>query len=187
MALEIEAKLKVDDLDVVRRRLRERSARMRGLFMETNVFFDTRDRRLLSTDEGLRLRINRDERSRQERSVITFKGPRLAGPLKSREEIELTVDCPTRAVSLLKHLGYARILSFEKLRESWELNGCEVELDTLPLIGTFVEIEGPDEEAVLAVRDLLDLSDVSIIQPSYIALLLAYLQEKGLSTHEIRF
>ena len=71
------------------------------------------------------------------------------------------------------------MLSFEKRRETLELDGCKVELDELPHLGSFVEIEGPDEEAVLRVREKLGLADRPIVKTSYIALLMGYLQERG--------
>ena len=54
--IEIEAKMSVPDLDVVRARLRELGATPLGSVLETNTFFDTEDRSLLAADEGLRLR-----------------------------------------------------------------------------------------------------------------------------------
>src|SRR5439155_26546781 len=107
---------------------------------------------------GLRLRRNRDESTGEDTYVITFKGPVAAGDLKVREEIELTVDSRRNTIDLLARLGYRVELSFEKRRETWTLDGCKVELDELPQIGRFCEVEGPDEATVNRVRETLDLS-----------------------------
>ena len=187
MSVEIEAKMKVDDLGVVRDRLKAVGATLVGEYLERNVFFDTEDRLLLTADEGLRVRLARDTTSVDLVCTITFKGPRLHGQLKSREETEVTVGGFDDAVALLKCLGYATVLSFEKKRESWLLGGCEVELDELPHLGPYVEIEGPSESAVLKVRDQLQLSGRPIVKASYIALLMTHLQEQGQSTREIVF
>jgi adenylate cyclase class IV len=48
-----------------------------------------------------------------------------------------------------------------------------VELDELPHLGCFVEIEGPDEQSVLAVRDRLGLAGPGITK-SYLAMLDAH-------------
>jgi adenylate cyclase class 2 len=191
MPLEIEAKLAVPSFDDVRARLAEHGATRAGSCLETNTFFDTDDRSLLAADEGLRLRQRRDDTGGQTSCVITFKGPRQHGKLKTREEVELRVSdqlgARESAVQLLRCLGFSQVLSFEKRRESWKLDGCSVELDEMPRLGTFVEIEGPGEAQVLKVRDMLGLADRALVRASYVALLMTYLQERGSSERFIRF
>ncbi len=187
MAVEIEAKMSVDSFDPVRSRLREAGAKPLGEHFEVNMFFDTEDRSLLAADEGLRLRLERDASSGRERHIVTWKGPRQMGALKSREEIELEVGGADAAVRLLERLGYLRTLSFEKRRESWNLGGCRVELDEVPHLGRFVEVEGPDEKTVLAVRERLGLSARPIMKGSYISMLMSYLQERGQTTKSVTF
>ena len=187
MAVEIEAKMAVPDLDAVREALRGRGARRLKNTLETNVFFDTEDRTLLAGDEGLRLRTNRDAESGRATHVITHKGALQVGKLKSREETEVTVDDPAAATKLFERLGLAVTLSFEKRRETWELGGCKVELDEVPHLGAFVEVEGPGEAEVLGVRDAIGLSDRPIIKTSYIAMLTRYLDEQGQRASVITF
>ena len=79
------------------------------------------------------------------------------------------------------------MLSFEKRRESWKLDGCSVELDEVPYLGVYVEIEGPSEADVLRVREKIKLAEVPIIRTSYIAMLMTYMQEKGQVQREVRF
>jgi predicted adenylyl cyclase CyaB len=118
---------------------------------------------------------------------MTFKGPRQHGPLKSREEKEVGVDNAKAATVMLEALGYHHILSFEKKRESWRLADCLVELDELPHLGLFVEIEGPKEDAVMKVRESLQLADEPIIKASYVALLMTHLQETGNASRVVKF
>src|SRR5688500_13617029 len=132
MAVEIEAKMAVESVDAVRAKLRETGATPAGSHFEVNTFFDTAERGLLACGEGLRLRLNRDAATGSETHVVTFKGPRRAGPLKSREEIEFDISSGGAAAELFERLGYRRTLSFEKRRETWELDGCKVELDEVP-------------------------------------------------------
>ena len=58
--VELEVKLKVESLGPVRERLREIGAEYAGEVLETNRFFDTPDRSLMTSDRGLRIRSNRD-------------------------------------------------------------------------------------------------------------------------------
>lgn len=186
MPIEIEAKMSVDSFDPVRAKLRECHARDTGAHFEVNTFFD-RDGALRAAGEGLRLRLARDDASGRERHVITWKGPRRPGALKSREEVELEVASAADAVLLLEKLGYSRTLSFEKRRESWELGGCKIELDEVPHLGKFVEVEGPDEQTVMTVRARLGLSDQATISESYIGLLMNYLEQQGQNPAAITF
>ena len=187
MAVEIEAKMKVDSFDPVRTKLRDAGAAGPTEHFEVNTFFDTEDRSLLAADEGLRLRRDRDVAASTEKHVITYKGPRQLGPLKSREEVEVDVSDAAVAVTLLERLGYLLTLSFEKRRESWTLENCKVELDEVPHLGKFVEVEGPDEPSVMRVREKLGLASRPIVKSSYIAMLMSHLQELGKATKTVTF
>ena len=188
MPVEIEAKLKVNDLSEVRERLKKAGATHVGEVMETNTFFDTDDRSLLEADQGLRLRMKRPKSGdTPETFTITYKGPRQQGPLKSRDEFELGVSSGKDAIALLDRLGFHTVLTFEKKRETWKLEGCLVELDELPHLGAYVEIEGPKEDAIMKVREMLRLSDRPLVRASYIALLMTHLQEQGKSTRVVSF
>lgn len=187
MPVEIEAKMKVDDLASTRARLQEGGATLLGDFTETNVFFDTEDRSLLAADQGLRLRVSAHAQSNSAIITMTFKGPRQHGQLKSREEIETTIGDFAQSADLLEHLGYTRILSFEKRRQSWTLAKCKIELDELPFLGSFVEIEGPTDDAILTVRQQLHLADRPLVKASYIAMLMTHLQENANPNREVRF
>jgi len=157
MPIEIEAKLKVDSHDPTRQRLRTIGAAPLGTWLETNTFFDGEDRSLLAADRGLRLRSARDVNTKTTTYTLTYKGPRMHGPLKSREEQEVIVGGAPETIALLGCLGYGPVISFEKRRESWKLESCRVELDELPFLGYFVEIEGSSEKAVMRVREQLGL------------------------------
>src|SRR5687768_1040141 len=112
MPVEIEAKMSVESFDLVRGKLRETGATHAGAHFEVNTFFDTDARGLLARGEGLRLRLNRDAVTGREDYVVTYKGRRLPGPLKSREEIEFAVSPGAAAAVLFERLGYRRTLSF---------------------------------------------------------------------------
>jgi adenylate cyclase class 2 len=187
MPVEIEAKMKVERLDPVRDRLKELKAEFKGDAMETNVFFDTEDRALLAGDRGLRLRTATTLPDGKAKNTITYKGPRLHGPLKSRDERELDVSDPADTAALFEALGYHRVLSFQKKRQSWEIEDAKVELDELPHLGFFVEIEAATEAIVMKVREKLNLSDRPLVKASYIALLMTYLQEKHIKDRVVKF
>ncbi|HSU69188.1 MAG TPA: class IV adenylate cyclase [Tepidisphaeraceae bacterium] len=187
MAVEIEAKMKVDDLDAIRLRLRDAGGRHHGAVLETNTFFDDAARSLVGSDKGLRLRRTRDLNTGERHGIITVKGPLQNGQLKRREEGEFEVSDAERAQDVLRMLGYTPTLTFEKRRESWTLGGCKVELDELPHLGQFVEIEGPDEATVMRVRESLRLESEPLIRTGYISMLSSFLKERNDARTSVTF
>ena len=179
MPVEVEAKMKVADLGVIRERLRASGAARVGQRFELNAFFDTPDRALKSRDEGLRVRSMTDEAGATT-AVMTFKGPHVGksgDALKRREEIEFAVGDLDAAAALLARLGFGRTLAFEKRRETWTLHDCFVELDALPHLGTFVEIEGA-ADAIAVVRTTLALDGEPLITRGYIGMMTKLVAER---------
>ncbi len=187
MPVEIEAKIKVENLASTRAKLESLAAKYIGDYREINAIFDTEDRALLAEDKGLRVRTARNPKTQTETCTVTFKGPRKHSAMKSREETEMKVESFTAATHLLKQLGFTQILSFEKKRQSWELNGCKVELDELPHLGCFVEIEGSSEKAIEKVQETLGLGQSPIVKTAYVGLMMTYLQDRGESDRTVRF
>jgi adenylate cyclase class 2 len=187
MPVEIEAKMHVKDIAKVRRRLEELGAKHEGDVIEVNTFFDTDDHALVASDKGLRLRTKRPLAGGETTFVITYKGPRHYGELKTREEFELKVNSDDDAIKLFDKLGYRKVLSFQKKRRTYAIDGCLVELDELPYLGTFVEIEGPNDAAVMKLREKIGLADHVMVRASYAALLTSWLQEKGRADRDIVF
>ena len=191
MPVETEIKLKVDHLAPVRDRLVQIGAKRVGEAMETNIFFDTFDRSLLASDCGLRVRCSRDLAAHGaagcEKLVMTYKGPRGEGDIKRREEIEVGVDSIEATAAVLERLGYVRMLTFEKRRESWALGDCKVELDQLPHLGSYVEIECPDSSDIPAIRGKLGLSQVKAIEQTYADLVAHHLSDRANDEDSLTF
>ncbi len=174
MAVEIEAKMKLDDADALEIRLAEAGA-MRGRdVVQINTYLDTPQGSLQQSDQGLRVRVEQEANGPNRQVIMTYKGPQQEGPFKRRTEIELSVSDGQAATELLAAIGFTKRQSFEKRRRHWRLDGCSVEIDTLPYLGDFVEIEGPSQQAIHGVRDKLGLDASPLIQTSYIAMLEAY-------------
>jgi adenylate cyclase class 2 len=177
--------MQLADVTELESKLRDVGAERGPVLAEINTFFDTPTGSLKAGDQGLRVRQERDEKSGKERITITHKGPRAHGKLKQRTETELEVSDARIAAALLSALGFVRVLSFEKRRRRWELDDCHVELDTLPHLGHFVEIEGPDDATIMAVREKLGLSQLPMIRASYIAMLQTHLAERHLKVEHV--
>lgn len=179
MPLEIEIKLRLESLDALRHSLTTVRATRVGMVREHNIFFDRPDRSLLAQDSGLRVRLTTSADHPEPQALLTFKGPPQTSGLHARLAYDLHLTPHDQIIPLLEALGFTRTLSFEKFRESWTLDHCLIELDELPHLGTFAEIEGPSEPEVLAVQQKLDLQDHPPIKPSYIAMVAEWLETHG--------
>jgi adenylate cyclase class 2 len=187
LSIEIEAKMQVADIPALEARLQAVGARRGPVLLETNTFYDTDHGSLKMSDQGLRVRVERDAENAREVVTITHKGPRAHGKLKQRRETELVVHDARVAGELLNALAYAQTLSFEKRRRRWELDGCHVDIDTIPYLGDYVEIEGPADRDVMAVREKLGLGATPLIRASYIAILAHHLAEHRIATDYVTF
>ena len=153
MAREIEAKVKCTGLAAIRRRLVELGARRVRSGLERNVCFDTPESALYAGDSLLRLR-------KCGPTVLTYKGPRAnAGDkVKSRVEIEVEVGDFEAMRELLAALGFVKVWAYEKKREEWKVGKTKICLDTLPRMGTYVEVEGKSEGELMRVLRKLGIA-----------------------------
>ena len=177
MNTEIEAKLKVDSHNEIIKKLTELGADFLEEQLQTDLYFDDADKTLTRTDRCLRLRRQRVDRS--EKIFLTYKAAKQKSEFKKRHEIELEITDADSMENLLSALAYEKILVFEKKRRIWQLGGCEVALDELPLLGDFVEIEGPDNERIAGVQRDLGLSDLPHIKESYASLMAEKLRQQS--------
>lgn len=169
MAIELEAKIKVEQLDDSRVLLGKLGARHVAELTQRDRFYDCEDRKLLANDSGLRIRqVSSDG---QQEVLMCFKGPRQGGVFKRREEIEFAVGDLESAGQFLEALGFSRSLEVSKQRSLWELRGCDVCLDEVEQLGCFVEVEGKDEQVVAEVLRMLGLADEEVIHCSYAEML----------------
>jgi len=185
MSVEIEAKMRLADINGLLSRLSEAGGKRYTEMIEVNAYYDTPNGSLLSQGQGLRLRVETHQEDSSSVVTLTHKGSCASGPIKSRSEVEVIVDDASRMVELLRALGFTSKRTFEKHRRRWKLGSCWVDIDSLPYIGDFVEIEGPSEDDVLATRRQLGLDATPLVPGSYIELLEMYLVKNHITTDYI--
>jgi predicted adenylyl cyclase CyaB len=188
MPTETECKIPVADFASIEAKLNELRAESHGEFLQNDMFFDSPNHRLLRADQGLRLRSVRpagDDTAAQH--VLTYKGARQPGALKQREEIEVVVADPRAMADVLRRLGLDLMLHLQKRRKRYRLEDCWVELDTVPLLNRFVEVEGPRQEVIIHVVGQLGLDPSRGITDSYASLLMAEARKRGLPTSPAEF
>lgn len=176
MPHEIEAKYRLDSFAAIRKLLRQAGAELIQSVEETDQFFDTPGATLLRADCGLRIRTTRllplrgAAKRRKVPPLVTYKGPRdKASPIKVRLEVQTHVEDAAALAEILAALGYRPGLVVRKRRTSYRLGRCRVELDDLPGLGKFVEVEGPTQAAVQRACRRIGLDGESITR-SYVSM-----------------
>jgi len=183
MGIEIEAKLKVDSLRDVERRLIALGAQFLAEKLQKDMYFNDPRGILAKSDRCLRLRT--ESVGQTKHFILTHKGVRQKDNFKKREEIEVEVADADITEELLLALGYERALLFEKRRRLWLFADCLVALDELPLLGAFVEIEGPDDKKISAVQESIGLGHLSHVSESYARLVTEKMRELGYKKMEL--
>jgi adenylate cyclase class 2 len=167
---ETEIKLPLTDVSSGRRALLEAGFRLvkRRLF-EQNVVFDTPGKHLKKRASLLRIR------RAGKASLLTFKGPPLPGPHKSREELEISFAGSEALSSILERLGYQPVWRYEKFRSEYRKGPGIATLDETP-IGAFLELEGPPKWIDRSARQL-GFTAADYIQASYAKLYLQWCED----------
>jgi len=164
--LEVEVKFFVEDLATFRRKLLAAGAELtKPRVYERNVRFDTAENSLLQNWQLLRLRQDTIVR-------VTFKGPSEAdetSEAKVREELEVQVDDFETMAAIFQRLGFQPQQTYEKYRETFQIEGIEIVLDELPF-GNFLELEG-DETNIKRMAGVLGLDWGKRILNNYLAMM----------------
>lgn len=103
----------------------------------------------------IRLRTNGDK------TTLTIKNL-VSSSIDGTQELEVEVDNFERTNLILKELGYEAKGYQENRRVQYLLNGVEIDVDYWPMIPTYLEIEGPSEEAVYDTLKVLGIDKKSI-------------------------
>lgn len=172
MSYEIEAKAQVDDASIVESRVRQSGGYLIGEKKQVDIYLSHPCRDMMAADEALRLRLEGGA------CVVTFKGARMKGSLKSREELEFSVGDWEKALEVFKRLGFKPGAKVCKVRREYRLLGANVAIDKVEGLGNFVEIEasriGNEMERsalVERVANLIGVDKDRLTTKSYVELL----------------
>ena len=83
---------------------------------------------------------------------------------------------------MLEQLGFVFRNYQEKKRVTYELDGAQIDIDTWPLIPTYVEIENDSEELIEKILKKLELSKKEVVSCNTVAVYNKY----GLDVYQYR-
>jgi adenylate cyclase class 2 len=179
---ETEVKLRVDNASEASVRIQNAGFRLsKSREFEANTLYDTSDRRLFRDGVILRLRQAGDE------GIVTWKGRTIAGPHKSRPELETTVGSLQTIHAILTELGYSPSFRYEKYRTEFRSDQSHgvIVLDETP-IGTFLELEG-ESSWIDETAGILGYTAADYILDSYGSLYRKFCESRGLQPSHMVF
>lgn len=144
--------------------------------LQLDEYYDTLDGQLRKQDLVIRIRTSNGKKT------IAMKSPRveLSSGMTSRIELEFLSAEGEAVHEQLLSQGLKPHEAAEKERWTFHFRDCEIVLDKLPFIGSFIEIEGPSEEVIQEIVSLLGLSSYEVIRKNYGELMKAKFSELGL-------
>jgi len=153
---EIEGKFKVDNLESIRKNIKK-------YIVEEQV--TTREDNRISVLWGLLERRGAYIRLRNNGNYyFTFKGPNKSSSIMDRFEFNQKI--PEWVYILLKSLLPEKV-TYKKTSQLFSSEDCQIFLDLVEGLGTFVEIEAPTEEQVTLWKKRLGITSKSIQKPYY--------------------
>lgn len=147
MHVEIEERVLDINSEEVIKRLEVLNATKVGEWHQRRYVYDFNPKR---ENEWIRLRSNAYE------TTLTYKNIEKDS-IDGTKELEIEVSDFDETNQLLNVLGYKAKAYQENKRIRYSLNGVEVDIDSWPLIPTYLEIEGKSIEEVRKIEELLEV------------------------------
>jgi adenylate cyclase class 2 len=197
---EIEIKLRITDLPLLLRKIRDLGVVPGVRVIERNVLYDTPESDFRRRGQLLRLRIetpaphlsakrySREFRRSQSRAILTSKVPvpEMRPPrFKEKLETEVVVSNPAAWRRAVQRLGLIEGFRYEKYRTSFAFGGAHLDLDETP-VGDFLEIEGPPV-AIDRIARRLGFSPRDYMRATYWDLYVADCRRQGRKTGNMLF
>lgn len=139
MNTEYEVRILEIDATKLEKRLKELDAEYKGEFNQKRYVYDVKPKR---EGKWIRLRQANDEITLTIKDITSDK-------IDGTNELEIKVDDFKKTNLLLENLGYTSKSYQENKRKRYILDGTEIDIDSWPLIPTYVEIEGKNEDEVI--------------------------------------
>jgi len=177
MQPEIEAKFLNVDFEDMRKKLRASGAtcthpmrlmRRKNFDRPNHEFERTLNAWVRVRDEGNRV-------------TLAYKQLNHRG-IDGTQEVSVEVDSFDDTVSLLQAIGLEQTSYQETRRESWELDGVQIELDEWPWAHPYIEIEASAEKDLYVVAEKLGFEKEQALHGS---VEIVYMQEYNVSEKEV--
>lgn len=156
MNIEFEVRLLEIEKEKIIQKLEELGAERKWEALQKRYIYD-----FLPVIKGkwIRLRTNGNT------STLTIKNI-ISSKIDGTQELEIEVDDFEKTNLILKELGYVPKSYQENKRCQYVLDGVEIDIDSWPLIPTYMEIEGKGEDEVYKILEKLEVDYRNVISHS---------------------
>lgn len=134
------------------KKLEKLGATKKGKFKQKRYVYDLRP---IEKGKWIRLRTNGKV------TTLTYKDI-VSNTIDGTKEIEFEVEEFNKANEFLEKIGFKKRSYQENERISYILNNVEIDIDSWPMIPTYMEIEGNSEEEIINMKNILDINETKV-------------------------
>ncbi len=143
--------LEINKEEIVNK-LKKLGAIMKGNFKQKRYVYD-----LKPAENGKWIRLRTNEKV----TTLTYKDI-VSNTLDGTKEVEFEVEDFDKANEFLEKIGFINRSYQENERIQFILNNVEIDIDSWPMIPTYMEIEGKSEEEVLNMKRVLNIDESNV-------------------------
>ena len=125
---------------------------MKGNFKQKRYVYDLKP---AENGKWIRLRTNGKV------TTLTYKDI-VSNTIDGKKEVEFEVEDFDKANEFLEKIGFINRSYQENERIQFILNNVEIDIDSWPMIPTYMEIEGASEEEVLNMKRVLNIDESNV-------------------------
>ena len=185
--IEVEIKLKVEDLSLMEEKLKTMGFVVKALERESDTYYVSDYHDFKANDQALRVRESTDLLTGKVVATFNFKDKKMDQVSMTRPEYETEVSDSAVMRTILSKIGLKPVPSVVKVRKSMAKGSITVCLDDVFMVGSFIELESVVEEdhkdlafeRLTELVDTLGLSMDDSIRRSYLSMLTEKLREKN--------
>lgn len=180
MLFETEIKVKIKDndcFDDIIAKCRVNAQWEGGNILQRDEYYDTKEELLKKSDMTVRIRLVNNE------IKVALKGPRqfINNKMHKRIELEFTISNEKEIRKQICENELFATAIIEKRRWPFRIQNCEVVIDKLPFIGSFLEVEGDSSVKIDNILKILNISHEDAVRENYTELLENTIPNLGLS------
>ena len=143
--------LEINKEEIVNK-LKKLGAIMKGNFKQKRYVYDLKP---AENGKWIRLRNNGNV------TTLTYKDI-VSNTLDGTKEVEFEVEDFDKANEFLEKIGFINRSYQENERIQFILNNVEIDIDSWPMIPTYMEIEGESEEEILNIKRVLNIDESNV-------------------------
>ncbi len=134
------------------KKLEKLGATLKGEFEQKRYVYDLKP---VEKDKWIRLRTNGNV------TTLTYKNI-VSNTIDGTKEVEFEVEDFNKANEFLERIGFKNRSYQENERIQYILSNVEIDIDSWPMIPTYMEIEGKSEEEIINMKKVLDIDEIKV-------------------------